>query len=102
MRKVIVGDRVKMISGSEKGKIGVVKALVKKKRGRSFVVVSGLNIKQYVKRDQSSSRFEKKEFPVDSSNVSLVANEEGLCSRVGFKLVDGLKKRYIKKTGVVI
>ena len=51
-----------MISGSEKGKIGVVKALVKKKRGRSFVVVSGLNIKQYVKRDQSSSRFEKKEF----------------------------------------
>ena len=54
MRKVIVGDRVKMISGSEKGKIGVVKALVKKKRGRSFVVVSGLNIKQYVKRDQST------------------------------------------------
>ena len=67
---VKVGDKVKIISGQSKGKIGVVKSLLKE---TSKVIVQGVNIKiKHVKpsRAGESGQIKELEFPIHSSNVS--------------------------------
>lgn len=63
-------DKVKIISGQEKGKIGIVKKVVSKK---SQIVIEGINIKnKYFKRSSLDENgvIKKLEFPIHSSNVS--------------------------------
>ncbi len=62
-------DKVKIISGQEKGKIGIVKKIIQKK---SQVIIKGINIKnKYFKRSRSDENgmIKKLEFPIHSSNV---------------------------------
>ncbi len=67
---VKVGDKVKVIAGQAKGKIGSIKGLNKK---TSQVVVEGINIKvKHTKpgRANENAQIQKLEFPIHSSNVS--------------------------------
>lgn len=62
-------DKVKIISGQEKGKIGIVKKIIQKK---SQIIIEGINIKnKYFKRSRSDENgmIKKLEFPIHSSNV---------------------------------
>lgn len=62
-------DKVKIISGQEKGKIGIVKKIIQKK---SQIIIEGINIKnKYFKRSRSDKNgtIKKLEFPIHSSNV---------------------------------
>lgn len=96
------GDTVKVISGDNKGKIGkVLKVLVKEER----VVVEGVNIVSRHTRPSNANPdggIIKKEAPIAISNVMFYDTKENKVSRIGYKVEDGKKVRYAKKTGNVL
>lgn len=68
---VKIGEKVKVISGKDKGKIGLVKKILKQK---NRIIIEGVNIKvKHTKPSRSGQNGEIKriEFPIHSSNVSL-------------------------------
>lgn len=99
--KVKTGDKVIVISGSDKGKTGkVLKAMPKENK----VVVEGVNArKKNIKPNQANPKGYVKDInlPIDASNVSLV-DSNNKPSRVGYKVVDNKKVRVLKTTGEVI
>nr|QXI87734.1 ribosomal protein L24 [Sargassum feldmannii] len=65
-----IGETVKVISGQEKGKVGLVKKIV---RSKNKLIIQGINIKtKHIKSNRPGEDGEIKriEFPIDSSNVS--------------------------------
>jgi len=98
--KIKKGDKVIVIAGDDKGKTGeVLKAMPKEGK----VVVQGVNlVKRHTKPSQTSAGgIVTKEAAIQVSNVAIVT-ADGKASKVGFKTVDGLKKRVARKTGEVI
>jgi large subunit ribosomal protein L24 len=95
------GDTVQIISGKDKGKIGEITAVITK---TSQIVVKGVNIKYKTKQPQGENKGEivQSESPIHHSNAMLYSNEKQVRSRVGHKLVDGKKVRYLLKTDEVI
>lgn len=70
--KVKKGDNVKIIAGDDKGKIGVVKAVLPKKHQ---VIVEGCKVaKKAIKPSEQNPNggFIAKEMPIDISNVAKV------------------------------
>ncbi|KAI3434563.1 hypothetical protein D9Q98_002636 [Chlorella vulgaris] len=99
---VLKGDTVKVIAGGDKGKVGTVLE-VNTKRGE--VLVAEVNIKtKHVKPAQQGEQGQivKKEFPVHHSNVAVYSTTQQVASRVGYKVVDGTKRRFLKKTGELL
>ncbi|PSC74367.1 50S ribosomal L24 [Micractinium conductrix] len=97
-----LGDTVKVIAGSDKGTVGTIVALNTK---HGMVTVEGVNIKtKHVKPTAAGEEGQilKKEFPVHHSNVAVYSTAQQTHSRVGFKMVDGKKVRFLKKTGEVL
>ena len=67
---VKIGEKVKVISGKDKGKIGLVKKVLKKKR----LIIENINIGvKHMKplRPGENGEIKRIEFPIHSSNVSL-------------------------------
>ncbi|GAB5055312.1 MULTISPECIES: 50S ribosomal protein L24 [Pediococcus] len=96
------GDKVRVISGKEKGKEGtIIKTLAKKNR----VVVEGLNkVKKHQKASNSNPQggIIDVEAAIDASNVMLIDPSTNEPTRVGYKVVDGKKVRFAKKSGETI
>ncbi|MGX7060052.1 50S ribosomal protein L24 [Vagococcus humatus] len=96
------GDKVKVISGKDKGKEGVVlTALPKKDR----VIVEGVNmIKKHEKPSAVAPQggIVETEAPIHVSNVMVIDPSNGEPTRVGHKDVDGKKVRVSKKTGEIL
>ena len=90
------GDKVIVIAGKDKGKIGDVLA-VNRKEGK--VLVSGVNIITIHKKPtmQAPGQIVETEKYIDISNVALV--EDGKPVKVKFEIRDGKKVRVSKKTG---
>ena len=66
---VKLGQKIKVISGVDKGKIGLIKKVL---RSKSKVVVEGINIRfKHIKsnRPGQTGEIKKYEFPIHSSNV---------------------------------
>ena len=99
---VKTGDKVKIITGKDKGKEGVVlKTLPKKDR----VIVEGINIvKKHRKASQTNvtGGILEEEASVHVSNVMLIDPKTGEPTKVGYKFEDGKKVRFAKKTGELI
>jgi large subunit ribosomal protein L24 len=100
--KVKKGDRVIVIAGRDKGKVGtVLRAMPTELR----VVVEGVNV---VKRHQRQTARDQggvveKEAGIHVSNVSHIDPKSNKPTRVGFKsLEDGRKVRVAKRSGEVI
>ncbi len=96
-------DRVMVITGREKGKIGkVLKVLPKKDRA----VVERVNmIKRHSRPTQKAPQggIIEKEGPLHISNLMLVCGKCGDPARVGLKLLeDGSRIRFCKKCGELI
>ena len=93
------GDTVYVLAGKDKGKTGVVtQVIVDKQRA----VVEGVNKVQ--KSQQPSAQnpqggFITVEAPIHVSNLNVVDPKTGKPTRVGYKMVDGKKVRYAKKSG---
>jgi large subunit ribosomal protein L24 len=100
--KIRKGDRVKVIAGRSKGKIGdVLRVLAADQR----VVVSGVNV---IKRHTKPSRTEsggiiEREAAIHVSNVAVLDPKTDKPTKVGFKfLEDGRKVRFARGSGETI
>ncbi len=100
--KIKKGDRVKVITGGSKGKVGdVLRVLPKEQR----VVVSGVNM---IKRHTKPSRAEsggiiEREAAIHVSNVALLDPKSEKPTKVGFRfLEDGRKVRFARASGETI
>lgn len=99
MAKVKKGDRVKVVRGDDRGKIGKV-IQVYPKRGR--ILVEGVNIVTKHQRPTQTVRepgIIKKEAPISIANVKVVCPECGAPTRVGWAVVEGRKLRRCKQCG---
>ncbi|MBZ8179703.1 50S ribosomal protein L24 [Oscillatoria salina] len=100
---VKTGDRVQVIAGRDKGKVGIIKRAIPK---TSKVVVEGVNVKtKHVKPRQEgeTGQIITFEAPIHSSNVMLYSDKEGVASRISYTFTeDGRKVRMLKKTGEII
>jgi large subunit ribosomal protein L24 len=102
MSNIRKGDKVVVITGSDKGKQGsVLKVFPKDARA----LVQGVNV---VKRHQRQTQTQQagivtKEAPIQLSNIAHADPKTGKATRIGSKtLSDGRKVRFAKKSGEVI
>lgn len=93
-----IGDKVKIISGKQKGIIGVINSILKKK---SLVYIDGISprLKVVKNPNEGKSKNVELQIPIHWSNVMLWDKEENVASRIGYKIIDNQKKRYFKKSG---
>ncbi|MFZ3578099.1 50S ribosomal protein L24 [Virgibacillus sp. DJP39] len=93
------GDKVKVISGKDRGKQGtILEAYPKKDR----VLVEGINmVKKHAKPSQDNPQggILNQEAPIHVSNVMPIDPKSGEPTRVGFEERDGKKVRIAKKSG---
>jgi len=100
--KIKKGDKVVVITGSDRGKTGEVLRVL---RSEMRVLVQGVNM---VKRHTRQAPGEpggiiEKEAPVHISNVAHVDPRDDKPTRVGWKVVDaGRKVRVARRSGEVI
>lgn len=96
--KLKKGDRVVVIAGRDKGKEGdITKVMPAENRA----IVSGCNIViRHVRQSQNAQGGRiPTEAPIQISNLALVDPKEGGPTRVGFRMEDGQKVRFAKKSG---
>ncbi|SAL02298.1 50S ribosomal protein L24 [Caballeronia ptereochthonis] len=100
MNKIRKGDEVIVITGKDKGKRGTVLAVADDR-----VTVEGINlVKKHVKPNPmkgTTGGVEAKSMSLHISNVALV-DANGKASRVGIKVEDGKKVRFLKSTGATL
>ena len=102
--KLRTGDKVKVISGKDKGKVGTIQKVFPKE---NKVIVDGVNtVKKHVKPTQANPEGSIQEIfaPIDASNVAYYDEKAKKTSRLGYKVsVDKngnkTKVRVVKKTG---
>ena len=99
--KIKTGDTVRVISGDHKGSEGkVIKAILDKNKA----IVEGVNmVKKHMKPSAQSPQggIVEKEALIQISNLSLLTSK-GETTRVGYKMEDGKKVRFSKKSNEVI
>ena len=95
---VKIGDKVKIISGNQKGIIGTINSILLKK---SIVYIEGVIPRFKTKKAPKEGEAQKIELqiPIHISNVMLWDKDANLSSRIGYKFVENKKKRYFKKSG---
>ena len=99
---VKTGDTVYVISGKDKGQTGKVLQVFTKK---GKVLVEGINkVTKHLKPNQMNPQggVVEREAPIFSSKVMLFDEKAGMPTRVGYKMENGKKVRYSKKTGEVL
>ena len=99
--KIRIGDTVKIIAGDHKGSEGKI---IKIFKANNTTLIEGINMVK--KHNNPSSKNPKggiteKESPVNISNISLI-NSKGETTRVGYKTIDGVKKRIALKSDEII
>lgn len=93
-------DTVKIIAGKDKGLTGKI---VKVDPVKERVIVQGANmVKKTMKKQNAQDKggIMEVEAPIHVSNVALVS--KGSVSKIGYKMENGKKVRYAKKTGEVL
>lgn len=94
--KIKKGDKVKMLSGKDRDKIGKV---VKAREGK--ISIEGLNlVKKHARPRKQGEKGQIIEVPrfVDVSKAMLLCPNCGAAARVGYKFTDkGVKQRICKK-----
>jgi large subunit ribosomal protein L24 len=104
--KIKTGDKVKVLSGKDRGKTGkVVQVLKNKKTNQSFVVVEDVNmLKKHMKPGRKNDKGQIIELPapINISNVMLLDPSSGKPTRVGYKQEGEDKKRIAKVSGEFI
>ena len=97
------GDTVKVISGNNKGKTGIILSMIVDKRK---AVVEGVNIvSKHLKPSASNPNggIEKIEAAINISNLMVVDPTSGDATKIGRKLnSEGKLQRFSKKTGEFI
>ena len=94
--KLKKGDKVKIITGKDRGKTGTVLAVFP---DQDRLTVENLNV--YKKRSRPRQQGKQGEIvnvarPLPLSNVALVCGNCGAATRTGFRMEGGRKVRYCK------
>ncbi|MDO4767160.1 MAG: 50S ribosomal protein L24 [Pseudomonadota bacterium] len=102
--KIHKDDKVIVLAGKDKGKIGKV---IKVLRSKNQVIVEKTNmVKKHTKPNPYANQpggIVEKEMPLDISNVQFVCGACSKPTRLGFKITDDNKKvRYCKKCNETI
>ena len=93
------GDKVRVISGKDRGQEGTVKKVISAK---NRVVVEGVN---KIKKHQKPTNVNPQggivdiEAPFDASNVMILDPSTNEPTRLGVRREDGKRVRYAKKSG---
>ena len=100
MNRIKKGDQVYIISGKDKGKLGVVSKIVSEDR----ILVDGINLaKKHVKPNPNKNETGgviEKEMSIHTSNAMIYNSKTKKPDRVGIlKLKDDKKVRVFKSTG---
>jgi large subunit ribosomal protein L24 len=97
--KIKKGDRVRVLSGKDRGKEGVV---MRAMPAEGKVIVDGVNV---AKKHQKPTRMTMqggiidKDMPIPVSNVAIVCSTDGP-TRIGYRVdADGSKTRICRKCG---
>jgi ribosomal protein L24, bacterial/organelle len=95
------GDNVVVITGKDKGKRGNV---LKVFRDNGRVIVEGVNVQTKHQKQTRKERSDIKhiEGPIDASNVMYYDSKAKSGSRIGYRIEEGEKVRYTKKSGTTI
>ncbi|AGA64413.1 LSU ribosomal protein L24p (L26e) [Liberibacter crescens BT-1] len=97
MEKIRTGDKVIVLAGRDKGKVGeVLKVILSKRRA----VVRGINIVSCYEKQTANKQagIFLKEAPIHLSNIAII-NKDGKPIRIGFSFVNGKKIRVAKRSG---
>ncbi|ACV69338.1 50S ribosomal protein L24 [Desulfohalobium retbaense] len=102
--KIRENDKVMVLAGKDRGKIGKIKKLVRKK---DRVIVDQVNmVKRHTRANPytgESGGIQEKEAPIHISNVAVVCDGCTKPTRVGYRFTeDGQKRRYCKKCNELI
>ncbi len=99
--KLKKGDKVVVLVGKDKAKEGEIVKIIPKD---SKAIVSGVNtVIRHTKQTQTDQGGRiSKEMPIRLSNLALIDPKQGGPTRVGFKIKDGKKVRFAKKSGELI
>jgi len=94
------GDRVRVLTGKDRGKEGVVMRVLP---AENKVIVDGINVaKRHTKARTATMQggIIDKDMPIPVPNVAVVSPGDGKPTRVGYKVnADGSKVRVCKRTG---
>lgn len=97
---VKTGDRVCVIAGKDKGKIGVIKKVI---TADNKVIVEGLNLVTKARKANPmlgvKGGLEKIEAPIAVSNVMICCPVTEQPTRIKHEVVNGKKTRVCKKSG---
>ena len=95
--KIKKGDTVLVITGKYKGRKGkVIQAHPKMRK----VTVEGINLvkkHQRPRREGEKGQIVEIPKPIDVSNVKLICPKCGKATRVGYRIIEGIKYRICKK-----
>ncbi|MCT8338638.1 50S ribosomal protein L24 [Flavobacteriaceae bacterium TK19130] len=100
--KIKSGDNVVVMAGEHKGFEGkVLRVLTDKNKA----IVEGVNtVKKHEKPSAANPQggITEKEAPIHISNLALIDPKSGEPTRVGYRMEDGKKVRFAKKSNQVI
>ena len=98
--KIKKGDRVRVLTGKDRGKEGVVMTAMPQV---NKVVVEGVNTaRKHQKRTRATMEagLLDIDMPIPVANVAVISPKDGKPTRVGYKIKDdGTKVRVCKRTG---
>lgn len=99
--KLKKGDQVMVISGADRGKVGVIESVLP---SANRVVVAGVNLRTKHLKKTSNRKLgglERTAHPLHASNVGLIRpGSKNRTTRVGFGLKkDGIKMRVARQAG---
>jgi large subunit ribosomal protein L24 len=100
--KIKSGDKVIVIAGDHKGIEGKVLRMFLDK---NKAIVEGVNmVKKHEKPSTANPQggITEKEAPIHISNLSLLDPKSGEATRVGYRMEDGKKERFAKKSDQVL
>ena len=100
--KIKSGDKVIVIAGDQKGSEGKVLRIFLDK---NKAIVEGVNmVKKHEKPSAANPQggITEKESPIHISNLSLLDPKSGKATRVGYRMEDGKKVRFAKKSNQVL
>jgi large subunit ribosomal protein L24 len=98
--KIRKGDRVRVLTGKDRGKEGTVLRAYPKD---AKVIVSGVNTAKRHRKPASATSpggIIDKDMPIDVSNVAVIDPQDGKPTRIGYRThADGTKVRVSRRTG---
>ncbi len=99
--RVRKGDRVRVLTGKDRGREGVVSRVLPVE---GKVIVDGVNVaRKHVRANPTKNTpggIIDKDMPIDASNVAVINPKDGKPTRVGFRIdTAGNKVRVCKRTG---